>query len=157
MISSNNPNLSRPEVLFQEFAHFDINTHRFSGKKSFDGQTGGFPLLYNKEKQQLAVDATDSHTLVVGASGSKKTRTLVLPAIKVLGYAGESMIINDPKGELFNRTAGELRDLGYSIITVNLRDPSVGHAWNPLQIPYNYYKAGDMDKAAEFANDIRDS
>ena len=64
------------------------------------------------------------------------------------------MIINDPKGELYNRTAGELRDLGYNIITVNLRDPSVGHAWNPLQIPYNYYKAGDMDKAAEFANDI---
>lgn len=154
MISSNNPNLSRPEVLFQEFAHLDINTHQFSGKKSFDGQTGGFPLLYNKEKQQLAVDATDSHTLVVGASGSKKTRALVLPAIKVLGYAGESMIINDPKGELYNRTAGELRDLGYSIITVNLRDPSVGHAWNPLQIPYSYYKAGDMDKAAEFANDI---
>ena len=154
MISSNNPNLSRPEVLFQEFAHFDINTHRFSGKRSFDGQTGGFPLLYNREKQQLAVDASDSHTLVVGASGSKKTRTLVLPAIKVLGYAGESMIINDPKGELYNRTAGELRDLEYNIITVNLRDPSVGHAWNPLQIPYRYYKAGDMDKAAEFANDI---
>ena len=35
MISSNNPNLSRPEVLFQEFAHLDINTHRFSGKRSF--------------------------------------------------------------------------------------------------------------------------
>lgn len=154
MISSNNPNLARPEVLFQELAHFDINTHRFSGKKSLDGQIGGFPLLYIKDKQQLAVDASDNHTLVVGASGSKKTRALVLPAIKVLGYAGESMIINDPKGELYNRTAGELRDLGYSIVTVNLRDPSVGHAWNPLQIPYNYYKAGDMDKAAEFANDI---
>lgn len=154
MISSNNPNLSRPETLFQEFTHLDINTHRFSGKKSYDGQVGGFPLLYSKEKQQLAVDATDSHTLVVGASGSKKTRSFVLPAIKVLGYAGESMIINDPKGELYTRTAGELRDSGYNIITVNLRDPSVGHAWNPLQIPYSYYKAGDMDKAAEFANDI---
>lgn len=154
MVNSNNPNLSRPEVLFQEFAHLDINTRRFSGKKSYDGQIGGFPLLYSKEKQQIAIDATDSHTLVVGASGSKKTRSLVLPAIKVLGYAGESMIINDPKGEIYNRTAGELRDLGYDIITVNLRDPSVGHAWNPLQIPYSYYKLGDMDKAAEFANDI---
>lgn len=84
--------------------------------------------MYNKDKQQMAVDATDSHTLVVGASGSKKTRSLILSAIKVLGYAGESMIINAPKGELYNRTAGELRDWGYSIITVNLRDPSVGHA-----------------------------
>ena len=154
MISSNNPNLSRPDVLFQEYTHLDINTHRFSGKRAYDGQNGGVPLLYLKDKQQLAVDANDNHTLVIGASGSKKTRSVVLPAIKVLAYAGESMIINDPKGELFNRTAGELQNLGYDIITVNLRDPSVGYAWNPLQIPYSYYKSGDMDKAAEFANDI---
>ena len=154
MINPNNPNLARPETLFQGFAHFDIATHRFSGKKSFDGQVGGFPLLYDKEKRQLAVDAGDSHTLVIGASGSKKTRSLVMPAVNILAYAGESMIINDPKGELYNRTAGELRNLDYHIITVNLRDPSVGHAWNPLQIPYSYYKAGDIDKAAELANDI---
>ena len=154
MINSNNPNLSRPEVLFQDYPHFDINTHRVSRKKNIDDQIGGIPLLFNKDKQQLAVDVSDSHTLVVGASGSKKTRSIVMPTIKILGYAGESMIINDPKGELYSRTAGELRDMGYNIITVNLRDPSVGHAWNPLQIPYNYYKAGDIDKAAEFANDI---
>lgn len=154
MIRSNNPNLARPEVLFQEFAHFDVGTHRFSGKRSYDGQLGGVPLLYIKDKQQLAIDATDSHTLVIGASGSKKTRAVVLPAIKVLGYAGESMIINDPKGEIYSRTAGELRDLEYNIITLNLRDPTVGNSWNPLQIPYRYYKAGDIDKAAELANDI---
>ena len=59
MINPNNPNLARPETLFQGFAHFDIATHRFSGKKSFDGQVGGFPLLYDKEKRQLAVDAGD--------------------------------------------------------------------------------------------------
>lgn len=45
MISSNNPNLSRPEVLFQEFAHLDINTHRFSGKRSFDGTKCGVEMV----------------------------------------------------------------------------------------------------------------
>ncbi len=154
MINLSNPNLSRPEALFQDYTHFDIVTRRFIGRKTYDGQKGGFPLLYSKDKQQLAVDSADSHTLVVGASGSKKTRSLVLPAIKILGHAGESMIINDPKGELYDRIAGELRDLGFKIITVNLRNPTQGHAWNPLQIPYSYYKSGDMDKAAEFANDI---
>ena len=54
MINPNNPNLARPETLFQGFAHFDIATHRFSGKKSFDGQVGGFPLLYDKEKPRAA-------------------------------------------------------------------------------------------------------
>ncbi len=154
MINYDNPNLARPEVLFQDYSHFDIVSHRFMGKRNYDGQMGGVPLIYSKDKNQLAVDSTDTHTLVIGASGSKKTRSLVLPTIKVLGYAGESMIINDPKGELYNRAAGELRELEYDIITVNLREPSIGHAWNPLQIPYNYYKAGDIDKAAEFANDI---
>lgn len=115
---------------------------------------GGIPLMYDKEKRILAVDASDNHCICFGASGSKKTRSLVLPCIKVLGCAGESMIINDSKGELFNRMAGTLKEQGYNIITVNFRNPAVGNAWNPLYIPYKYYKQGDMDKAAEFANDI---
>lgn len=76
------------------------------------------------------------------------------PTIKVLGYAGESMIINDPKGELYNRHAGDLRNLGYNLVEINFRDPSVGNSWNPLFIPYQFYLEGDYDKAAEFANDI---
>lgn len=154
MISSNNPNIARSEELFPKYTHLDISTHRFIGKKSVNDQLGGIPLLYSKEKCQLAIDASDNHTLVIGATGSKKTRSIVMPTIKVLGYAGESMIINDPKGEIYQRMAGELRELEYKIIAVNLRDPSQGYAWNPLQIPYRYYKIGDIDKAAEFANDI---
>ena len=154
MISSNNPNLSRAEVLFQEYGHFDIKSHRFTGKTSFDGQKGGVPLMFIKDKDQLAIDSSDSHTLVFGASGSKKTRSVVLPSIRTLGYAGESMIIHDPKSELYIHSAGILKKHGYNIVTLNLRDPGHGHAWNPLQIPYKYYKNGDIDKASEFANDI---
>lgn len=154
MISSNNPNLERPNVIFQGNTHFDIDTNRFSGKPSYDGHVGGIPLLYDHDKRSLAIDSSDTHTICFGSSGSKKTRALVMPSIKVLGNAGESMIINDSKGELFTRMAGTLEKLGYSIITVNFRDPAIGNAWNPLFIPYMYYKSGDMDKAAEFANDI---
>lgn len=154
MINTSNPNLERPNVVFQGNTHFDIDTNRFSGKKSYDGQVGGVPLLYDNDKRSLAIDSSDTHTICFGSSGSKKTRALVMPTIKVLGNAGESMIINDSKGELFDRMAGTLEKLGYNIITINFRDPSVGNAWNPLYIPYLYYKAGDMDKAAEFANDI---
>ena len=79
---------------------------------------------------------------------------MVSPTIKVLGYAGESMIINDPKGELYARHAAELEKLGYNIVDINLRNPSVGNSWNPLYIPYQFYISGDEDKAAEFINDI---
>ena len=154
MININSSDFERPQVVFQKYSHFDIETHRFGGKASFDGQLGGIPLLYDRDKKALALDPSDSHTIVYGATGSKKTRAFVMPAIKVLGHAGESLIINDSKGELFTRTAGELQKEGYDIITINFRDPAVGNSWNPLQIPYQYYLAGDMDKAAEFANDI---
>lgn len=154
MININSSDFERPQVIFQKHSHFDIETHRFGGKASFDGQLGGIPLLYDRDKEALALDPSDSHTIVYGATGSKKTRAFVMPTIKILGYAGESMIINDSKGELFTRTAGELQKEGYGIITINFRDPAVGNSWNPLQIPYQYYLAGDVDKAAEFANDI---
>lgn len=77
-----------------------------------------------------------------------------MPAIKIMGYAGESMIINDVKGELYDRTADMLQKLGYNIIIINFRDTLNGNCWNPLYIPYMYYKNNDIDKAAEFANDV---
>ena len=64
------------------------------------------------------------------------------------------MIINDSKGELYNRHSKELSELNYNIIVINFRNPAIGNAWNPLSIPYEFYKMGDIDKASEFANDI---
>lgn len=152
-MNTSNPNLARPESLFQKFQHFDVGYGRFVGAAAKE-QGGGVPMMYLKDKRRLAVDASDSHSLILGASGSKKTRDVVMPTIKVLAQAGESMIINDPKSEIYQRLASELTALDYKIITLNLRDPEKGYAWNPLAIPYRFYKQGDVDKAAEFANDI---
>ena len=133
MISSNNPNLERPNVIFQGNTHFDIDTNRFSGKPSYDGHVGGIPLLYDHDKRSLAIDSSDTHTICFGSSGSKKTRALVMPSIKVLGNAGESMIINDSKGELFTRMAGTLEKLGYSIMPQAVSEEiiKIGYS-NPL-------------------------
>lgn len=155
MINSDaNPYFERPELLFRAMSHFDIETHRFSGQKSWDGYVGGFPMMFDGQKRRLAVDPTDSHTLVIGASGSKKTRNVVIPSIKVISESGESLIVNDPKGEIFDRTGEEIRRLGYNVITLNFRNPAVGNTWNFMEIPYRYYKSGNIDKAAEMANDI---
>lgn len=110
--------------------------------------------MYDAEERKVIIDPTDTHTLVYGSTGSLKTRAIVMPAIKILSYAGESMIINDSKGELFARLAGELKNRGYNIVVINFRNPSVGNAWNPLHLPYQFFIEGDIDKASEFANDI---
>lgn len=153
MIKKESSAFSKPESIKKSSSKFDIIERRFRGEKFF-GHVGGYPIMYDNETQSLILDPSDNHQLVLGATGSKKTRAIIMPAIKVLAYAGESMIIHDTKGELFSEHSQELADLGYNVVTLSLRDPSVGNAWNPLKIPYMYYQQGDMDKACEFANDI---
>lgn len=113
---------------------------------------GGVPLYYYMDN--IYVDANDSHTLVIGATGSKKTRLVVLPTCLILAKAQESVIVTDPKAEIYNRTAETFQKLGYKIEVLNFRDPSVGNCWNPFSIPCRFYKEDKKDKAYEFLNDI---
>lgn len=115
---------------------------------------GGIPLLYDRSEHTAYVDATDSHSLIIGSTGSKKTRLVVLPLIHMLSYAEESMIISDPKAEIYNRTAAMLKQNGYKVTVLNFRNPSLGEGWNPLAIPYELYRKGERDRAYEFINDI---
>lgn len=147
------PGFECVEHLKRSLVSFDVPTKKFIVNKE-KKYYGGVPIFYDKEGRKLYIDAADTHSLVFGATGSLKTRSVVSPTIKVLGYAGESMIINDPKGELYARHAAELEKLGYNIVDINFRNPSVGNSWNPLYIPYQFYISGDEDKAAEFINDI---
>ena len=66
---------------------------------------GGIPL-YNNGKH-LWVDSGEYHNLVIGSTGSGKTQMIVQPMVSVLAKAGESMIITDPKGEIY-KDNGEL-------------------------------------------------
>ena len=152
-----NYNLESKERLFKEFSHFSVGernpakifTNRQRGK-----YVGGVPLAYDAERNLIAIDSSDTHTLVWGSTGSLKTRCVIEPTVKIIGKSGESMIINDPKAEIHNRCAAELQEEGYKIIVINIRDPEFGNSWNPLAIPYRFYLKGDIDRAAEFANDV---
>lgn len=114
--------------------------------------SAGIPLLC-KDKQ-IYVDKKDSHTIIYGATGSKKTRNVIMPTVRLLGIASESMFLIDPKSELYDRTAYDLSQRGYEIVAINFRNPSFGNGWNPLEIPYKFYKRGLFDRSYEFVNDI---
>lgn len=114
---------------------------------------GGIPVDYDSVNKTVYVDSSDSHTLLIGATGSKKSRLVVMPMVKILAAAGESMVISDPKGEIYRRTAMELEKKGYQINVINLRNPQVGDQWNFLAIPYQKYVSGNLDKACEMVND----
>ena len=104
---------------------------------------------YDPKANLVYADGSDAHTLLIGATGSKKSRLVVMPTVRILGAAGESMVICDPKAEIYQRTSGYLKQLGYDLHVVNLRDPSKGDGWNILEIPFKLYNSGEIDKACE--------
>ncbi len=134
----------------------DIKTDRDVAKVITTDATlnaAGVPLCTGKNNE-MWVDNGEYHTLVIGSSGSGKSRCVVKPMVNLLAKKGESMIITDPKGELYVAAANKLKELGYKVIVLNFRDPLKGNAWNPLTLPYQYYKMGNMDKATELLDDV---
>ena len=111
-------------------------------------------IVLSSDKENAYVDASDSHSIVFGATGSKKTRTLVMPTVNMLKRAGESFVVTDPKGEIYARTASGLKELGYNVIPINFRDFEQGEKWNPLLLPYDYYNNGMKTKALELTGSI---
>ena len=117
-----------------------------------DSKAAGAVLINNGK--DMWVDNSENHTLVIGATGSGKTKSVVDPLVYSLAKAKESMIITDPKGEIYKEHSNMLRDRGYDIIVLNFREPQHGNCWNPLTLPYQLYKAGNTDKATELVDDV---
>lgn len=65
-----------------------------------------------------------AHALVIGSTGSGKTTTFINPMIQLLAATncGSSMIMTDPKGELFDLHSKFLHDRGYEVLVLDLRD-----------------------------------
>lgn len=141
----------------RNYSRYSISEKRFEAPSSvrpWEEGCSGVPMFWDPSYQYVYCDHLDNHTLVIGPTGSKKSRLVAMPQAFVLGAAGENMIITDPKAEIYRRTAAYLERQGYRIQVLNLRNPNLGDMWNPLIIPYRYYCAGDVDRAYEFVNDI---
>ena len=129
------------EEFAKQFVELDMNEETYP--------VGGIPMLVKDKK--IYIDAEDSHTIVYGATGSKKTRMFVMPSIGIFARAGESFVVTDTKGELYERTIGDVLDHGYKSCCLNLRNFKAGVTWNPFALPYRYYHSGKKTKAMEFA------
>jgi len=122
-------------------------------------KAAGVPFLLNKK--EAYVNNGEDHTIIIGSTGSGKTECGILPTTRILAKAGESMIITDPKGEIYQKTGALLKEEGYKIVLLNFRDPQRGNSWNPFGLPYQFYKEGKetgdsnkSDKAMELLEDL---
>lgn len=118
---------SAPKNEYTDFEH---------GSSDWSKNGEQYQILSNKKGIILAEDnylPTDKrgnvNVLVVGGSGSGKSASYSIPnAYQQLG----SYVFTDPKGELYDRTAGYLKKNGYEIKVLNLVRPQYSDGYNPL-------------------------
>lgn len=96
-------------------------------------------IVIGAEKKGKAVEIISTsalHALIVGTTGSGKTTGFVDQNIATLGRSKgkPSMIIADPKKELYEKHAKQLESEGYKISTLDLREPYSSARWNPMQV-----------------------
>lgn len=78
-----------------------IDTNKEYNKTTFD--SAGVIVNYEKQNNIEKIYYIDDniHLLIVGSSGSGKSRSIIIPTITMLGLAGENLFISDVKGELY--------------------------------------------------------
>ncbi len=70
------------------------------------------------------------HIAIFGASGTMKSRAVIRNALFQALKRGESVVITDPKAELYNDTSQMYRQAGYEVKVFNLVNPEHGDSWN---------------------------
>lgn len=84
-------------------------------------------LDFYKHKRNLNV-------LLIGGSGSGKTRGYVLPNLM---QGNMNYVVTDPKGEILRSTGEMLKKMGYKVRVLNLKDIENSNRFNPLAYAKN--------------------
>ena len=132
-----------------EQAHFESDKELKQNFKQIDfdrlSQTNidGIPIKAEEIKKKLTITLSKpAHTLIIGTTGSGKTTTFINPTTQILAHSKNrpSMILSDPKGELYSLHCQELKRLGYDVKVIDLRNPYCSIRWNPLEKPFTMYQ-----------------
>ena len=115
-------------------------------------EKSGIPIAY--DDKYLYVDTKEAHSMIIGSTGSGKTQTTILPMLKLSMMAKDSVVVNDPKGELYEKCAANFKENGYEVLALDFNDAKLGNAWNPLKEAYDFYNSDNKDKAIKALEDI---
>lgn len=98
---------------------------------------------FHKDGRLMQLYSRDeNHVAVIAATRLGKTTSYIIPSIVsyALQKVKRSMIISDPKGEVYRKTADMLRGQGYDVKLLNFRDSRHSECWNPLTPIYRLYR-----------------
>lgn len=136
------------------FKYNTINRNKQYNEISFD--SGGIITNFERTNEIEKVHFIDDnlHVLLIGSSGSGKSRSILIPSITMLGLAGENLFISDVKGELYLYTAEKLKELGYNVIALDFINFLKSNHYNYLDLVINAVEKDDIPLAESLVNDI---
>lgn len=87
--------------------------------------------------------------LIIGKINSGKTKGILFKEVIKGIENNENLFILDSRGEYYKTFGEKLKDNGYNTYLINLNNSIKSNGWNPLMLPYIYYKNGEMDKCLD--------
>ena len=121
---------------------------------------GGVVLYSNKGESVIADGGNECrHALIIGATGTGKSRLIIIPSLLYSLTAEEkrSYVIFDVKNELRPATLDTAVKMGYRVAHIDFRNPERSSAWNPLYRINKLYRDGStaaVEKAAKLFENL---
>lgn len=92
--------------------------------------------------------------LIIGEVNTYKTTGVMFNEVINSIKNGESLLVLDNKNEYFGTFKSELDKNNYNTLVLNLDDAYKSNSFNPLMLPYKYYKEGNRDKVVEMIKEL---
>lgn len=119
-------------------------------------------LLIDGQDGRLSERESFQNVCVVARVGAGKTSRYIIPNVFDRAKRNCSIVVNDPKGEVFAETSGYLQSRGFKVIAINPEDLGGSSRFNPLleaktdieieQVAEILVKAGAGNSKDEFWN-----
>ncbi len=113
-----------------------------------------------KYADNYLVEGSEGHSVIIGESGTGKTRREIIPMINnsIKSPEKESWIVSDPKGEISKETIPYASD-EYDIYRFDFRSlwKEGNTCWNPLAYPYELWISGteeNKSRAEQLVDDL---
>lgn len=89
-------------------------------------------LLLDGADGRLSERESFQNVCVIARVGAGKTSRYIIPNVLDKAKSNASLVVNDPKGEVFEATSGFMQANGYKVIAINPEDLDRSSTFNPL-------------------------
>lgn len=174
MYKANTEMITKNISIPKNYGRGQYGTSRFATKKEFDNtytklkfnknqdyltqsiSSGGVVVKYTSKRnyEEISVVSDNKHLICLGNTGAGKTRRILIESLCTLGLAGESIIVSDPKGELYQMTSRFFYKLGYEVNIIDFKTPKKSNKYNFLQPIINAIEDDDIKRAEDLTWDL---